>query len=109
MKTQPRQTNAPPAPLTDLTNWISLAECAARLPSVQPNKRMRSYSVLRLARRHGLKILKRGPYRFVYWPDVLATFQPEHVKPTSPPRFQNTARRTLAQSTEEILRKHKAI
>lgn len=84
--------------VTDLKDWISLAECASRLPSPVPGKRTASITVLRLARKHGLTVLRRGRYRFVYWPDVLGTFQPEQVKQPRPPRFSGGARRTLAQA-----------
>lgn len=90
--------NSNPDKLNDLTNWISLAECAARLPSPQQGKRTKSATVLRLARKHGLTVLRRGQWAFVYWPDVLELFKPERVTQPRPPRFPNGARRTLAQA-----------
>lgn len=84
-------------PLADLVNWISLAEAAARLPSPQQGKRTKSATVLRLARKHGLTVLRRGQWGFVYWPDVLATFQPEQLRQPRPVRFPGSARRSLEQ------------
>lgn len=96
--------------VTDLHNWISLSEAAARLPSPRTGKRTHSSTVFRLAKKHGLQMLKRGPYRFVFWPAVLEILQPD--QPASPrPQREMGARRSLAQDrrTQESLRRHGVI
>ena len=94
---------------TDLTNWISLSECAARLPSTHAGRHTKSDTVLRLARKHGLRVLRRDNFYFVYWPDILSTFKPERTAAPRPQRHGR--RRTLAQieETKRILKEHGCI
>ncbi len=87
----------PKATENDLENWVSLAEAAARMPSVKPGKRTQPKTVHDLAKRHGLEILQRGPYYFVRWPDLVELFQP--VEAPQPRRRKGT-RRTLAQQRD---------
>lgn len=80
----------------DLSNWVSLAEAAARLPSPKAGKRTHISTVYRLARKHGLELRRRGPFNFVYWPDLEDLLQPATVHSPRPPHVQGGSRRTLA-------------
>ena len=85
----------------DLANWVSLSEAAARLPSPRTGKRTHASTVRRLAVKHGLQMLRRGAYKFVYWPDVVKLFQPVSLLRPGPPCGRTrAARRTLAQERE---------
>jgi hypothetical protein len=68
--------------------------------------------VYRLAEKHGLKIRRRGCYRFVYWPDLFEALMPEEVRQPRPPKNPATSgRRSLAdhERTQKILRDNKVI
>ncbi len=60
--------------MSDLMEWLPLAEIARRLPSPQPGKRTHVTTVYRLAVKHKLEVLRRGRYRFLRWADVLRIF-----------------------------------
>ncbi len=76
----------PPGPL-DLSEWISFAEAARRLPSPRAGRKTALSTIYRLAKRHKLTVLRRGCWRYVRWGDLLKLFEPEQQ-----PEIQKRAR-----------------
>lgn len=67
--------------LRSLDGWVSLAEAASRIPSPRPGKSTRAHTVLRIALKNNLAIIRRGPWRFVKWSEILALFETVRGQP----------------------------
>lgn len=65
--------------MTQFTDWISISEAATRIPSPLAGKQTHPATIRGLIRKHRLTTQRRGPYRFVFWPDIAALMQPEDV------------------------------
>jgi len=84
----------------ELTNWISLAEAAARMPSPIAGGTTQAKTVLRLARKQGLEIRKRGWYSFVYWPDIVQLMVPVQTPVPAEKLKTSLVRRKLDHQTQ---------
>jgi hypothetical protein len=87
----------------DPSEYVSISECAARLPSTRAGKKVHPVTVRRLARKHSLPTVRLNGNLFIHWPSVLALFEPV-PRFDPPPKSRPSRARARQEWTQKVLR-----